>query len=155
MQPDAAGEPRDRAGPARVRRPELGIDQAVQQVRLPPVVPRERPHRDRPAPTTDPTDPGAGEHAAERPQVPAEHGLLRATAARSVQSIAIAEDKAGNTADAMKHLKLVLAAQAGVKPDVMKKAQAKLDEMSMKVGIAHADDRSRRHADHRSAATGR
>lgn len=49
--------------------------------------------------------------------------------------LAIAEDKAGNTADAMKHLKLVAAAQAGVKPDVIKKAQTKLDEMSMKVGL--------------------
>ena len=33
------------ARPARVGRPELGVDQAVQQVRLPPVVPRVRPHR--------------------------------------------------------------------------------------------------------------
>lgn len=49
--------------------------------------------------------------------------------------LALAEDKAGNTADAIKHLKVVLAAQAGVKPDVMKKAQAKEDELSMKVGM--------------------
>ena len=49
--------------------------------------------------------------------------------------LAIAEDKAGNTVDALKHLKLVLSAQAGVKPDIMKKAQAKQDEMSMKVGL--------------------
>lgn len=48
--------------------------------------------------------------------------------------LAIAEDKAGNTADAMKHMNVVLAAQ-GIKPDVMKKAQTKLDEMSMKVGV--------------------
>lgn len=48
--------------------------------------------------------------------------------------LAIAEDKAGLTPDAIKHVKLVLAAQ-GVKPDVMKKAQAKLDELSMKVGL--------------------
>lgn len=48
--------------------------------------------------------------------------------------LAIAEDKAGNTADAMRHMKVVLAAQ-GIKPDVMKKAQTKLDEMSMKVGL--------------------
>lgn len=49
--------------------------------------------------------------------------------------LAIAEDKAGNTPNAMKHMKLVLAAQTGVKADVMKKAQARLDEMSMKVGL--------------------
>jgi hypothetical protein len=48
--------------------------------------------------------------------------------------LAIAEDKAGMTPEAMKHMKLVLAAQ-GIKPAIMKSAQAKLDEMSMKVGI--------------------
>jgi hypothetical protein len=48
--------------------------------------------------------------------------------------LALAEDKAGLSPDAMKHIKLVLAAQ-GVKADVMKKAQAKLDELSMKVGL--------------------
>jgi hypothetical protein len=48
--------------------------------------------------------------------------------------LAIAEDKAGMTPDAIVHLKLVLAAQ-GVKPAIMKNAQARLDEFSMKVGV--------------------
>ncbi len=48
--------------------------------------------------------------------------------------LAIAEDKAGMTAEALKHLKLVLAAE-GVKPRIVKHAQSKLDELSMKVGI--------------------
>jgi hypothetical protein len=48
--------------------------------------------------------------------------------------LALAEDKAGMTPEAMKHLKLVTAAK-GVKPAIMKNAQAKLDELSMKVGI--------------------
>lgn len=48
--------------------------------------------------------------------------------------LAIAEDKAGLTADAIKHLKLVLAAE-GVKPRIVKTAQSKLDELSMKVGV--------------------
>ncbi|NVB77830.1 MAG: PEGA domain-containing protein [Kofleriaceae bacterium] len=48
--------------------------------------------------------------------------------------LALAEDKAGSTVDALAHLKVVAAAQ-GQKPDLMKKAQAKLDELSMKVGI--------------------
>ncbi|HTL32550.1 MAG TPA: PEGA domain-containing protein [Kofleriaceae bacterium] len=48
--------------------------------------------------------------------------------------LATAEDKAGDTPSAMTHLKLLAAAQ-GVKPDLVKKAQAKLDEFSMKVGV--------------------
>lgn len=48
--------------------------------------------------------------------------------------LALAEDKAGMTPAAMKHLKLVLAAQ-GLKASVMKNAQSKLDELSMKVGV--------------------
>ncbi len=48
--------------------------------------------------------------------------------------LAIAEDKAGNTPDALKHLKLVLAAQ-GLKPAMMKNAQTKHDEFSLKVGV--------------------
>lgn len=48
--------------------------------------------------------------------------------------LAVTEDKAGSTLDSLTHLKVVLAAQ-GQKPDLMKKAQAKLDEVSMKVGI--------------------
>lgn len=48
--------------------------------------------------------------------------------------LAIAEDKAGMTPDALVHLKLVLAAQ-GLKAALMKNAQKKLDELSMKVGI--------------------
>ncbi|HUS28661.1 MAG TPA: PEGA domain-containing protein [Kofleriaceae bacterium] len=48
--------------------------------------------------------------------------------------LANAEDKAGDTPSALKHMKLVVDAQ-GMKPDLVKKAQAKLDEMSMKVGV--------------------
>ncbi|HEY5945677.1 MAG TPA: PEGA domain-containing protein, partial [Kofleriaceae bacterium] len=48
--------------------------------------------------------------------------------------LALAEDKAGMTPDAMKHIKLVIAAQ-GIKPALMKNAQTKLDELSMKVGL--------------------
>jgi hypothetical protein len=48
--------------------------------------------------------------------------------------LALAEDKAGMPAAALRHLKLVLAAH-GIKPAIMKSAQAKLDEVSMKVGI--------------------
>jgi hypothetical protein len=48
--------------------------------------------------------------------------------------LAIAEDKAGKTIAALKHMKVVIAAQ-GVKPDILKKAQAKLDELSMKIGV--------------------
>jgi hypothetical protein len=47
--------------------------------------------------------------------------------------LAIALDKAGMTPDALKHIKLVLAAP-GLKPALMKNAQKKLDELSMKVG---------------------
>jgi hypothetical protein len=48
--------------------------------------------------------------------------------------LALAEDKAGMAPEAMKHLKIVLAAQ-GIKPAILKSAQAKLDEVSMKVGV--------------------
>jgi hypothetical protein len=48
--------------------------------------------------------------------------------------LALAEDKAGMTGAAMKHMQVVIAAQ-GVKASLVKNAQAKLDEMSMKVGI--------------------
>ncbi len=48
--------------------------------------------------------------------------------------LALALDKAGNTPEALKHLKIVTTAQ-GIKASVMKNAQAKLDELSMKVGI--------------------
>jgi PEGA domain-containing protein len=47
--------------------------------------------------------------------------------------LALAEDKAGLTPEALKHLKIVVAAQ-GIKPAIMKNAQAKLEEFSMKVG---------------------
>jgi len=48
--------------------------------------------------------------------------------------LAVAEDKAGMTPEALTHLKIVIAAQ-GIKPAIMKNAQAKLDEFSMKVGV--------------------
>jgi hypothetical protein len=48
--------------------------------------------------------------------------------------LALAEDKAGMTPDALVHLRLVIAAQ-GIKPAIMKNAQARLDEFSMKVGV--------------------
>jgi hypothetical protein len=49
-------------------------------------------------------------------------------------SLATVLDKSGDIVGAMKACKVVLAAQ-GVKPDVLKKAQTKLDDLSMKVGI--------------------
>jgi len=49
--------------------------------------------------------------------------------------LAIALDKAGDTPGALKALKIVIAAQATVKADLLKKAQTKLDELSMKVGV--------------------
>lgn len=49
-------------------------------------------------------------------------------------NIALALEKAGDLPTAMKHLNTVLAA-ADIKPDVLKKAQAKLDELLMAVGI--------------------
>jgi hypothetical protein len=48
--------------------------------------------------------------------------------------LAVALDKAGDAVTAMNHLKKVLAAE-GIKPAVQKNAQARLDEMSMKIGI--------------------
>jgi len=48
--------------------------------------------------------------------------------------LADALDKSGDSVAAMKPLKGVLAAQ-NVKPDLTKKAQTKLDELSMKVGV--------------------
>jgi hypothetical protein len=48
--------------------------------------------------------------------------------------LATIEDKLGGTPDAIHHLKLAIAGQ-GVKPDVVKKAQAKLDELAAKVGM--------------------
>lgn len=44
------------------------------------------------------------------------------------------EDKLGTEVDAYKHVKLVVDAQPPVKADVLKKAQAKLDEIAAKVG---------------------
>jgi hypothetical protein len=49
-------------------------------------------------------------------------------------SLANALDKSGDVIGAMKACKIVLAAE-GAKPDVMQKAQTKLDELSMKVGV--------------------
>lgn len=48
--------------------------------------------------------------------------------------LALAEDKAGMAPEALAHLKVVIAAQ-GIKASIMKNAQAKLDDLSMKVGI--------------------
>jgi hypothetical protein len=48
--------------------------------------------------------------------------------------IALALDKAGDSVTAMNHLNKVLAS-GGMKPALLKSAQTKLDEMSMKVGI--------------------
>jgi len=48
-------------------------------------------------------------------------------------SMALAQDKAGDTPGALKTLKALLAVQ-GLKADLAKKAQARQDEMSMKVG---------------------
>jgi hypothetical protein len=47
--------------------------------------------------------------------------------------LAVVEDKLGRDADAYKHLQLVAKAD-GVKPDLMKKVQAKLDDVSAKIG---------------------
>ena len=49
-------------------------------------------------------------------------------------ALALVEDKLGAEADAYAHLKLVVDAQPPVKPDVLKKATAKLDEVTGKVG---------------------
>jgi PEGA domain len=50
-------------------------------------------------------------------------------------SLAVIEDKLGAEIDAYRHLKLVVDAQPPVKPDALKKAQTKLDEVIAKVGI--------------------
>jgi hypothetical protein len=50
-------------------------------------------------------------------------------------ALALVEDKLGGTPAAYHHLKLVIAAESGVKPDIQKKAQAKLDELAGKVGL--------------------
>src|SRR5262249_54365227 len=49
--------------------------------------------------------------------------------------LAIVEDKLGIDAAAYKHLKLVVDPNANAKPDIAKKAQAKLDEISAKIGV--------------------
>jgi hypothetical protein len=50
-------------------------------------------------------------------------------------ALALVADKAGNTVDALKYLKTVLAPDSGVRADITKKAQAKLDELELKVGV--------------------
>ena len=50
-------------------------------------------------------------------------------------ALALVEDKLGGTPAAYQHLKLVVAAESGVRADIQKKAQAKLDEVSGKVGL--------------------
>ena len=47
--------------------------------------------------------------------------------------LAVVEDKLGHHADAYKHLQIVARAD-GVKPDLMKKVQTKLDDVTAKVG---------------------
>jgi tetratricopeptide (TPR) repeat protein len=50
-------------------------------------------------------------------------------------ALSAAEEKAGLTADAYTHVKQLAAIKDGVKPDVVKKASAKLDELAGKVGL--------------------
>jgi hypothetical protein len=49
--------------------------------------------------------------------------------------LALVEDKLDAEAAAYNHLKLVVDPKSNVKPDVVKKAQAKLDELSAKIGL--------------------
>jgi len=49
--------------------------------------------------------------------------------------LANAEDKLGKLDDAVKYLRRVAATKTGVRPDVMKKATAKLEELSTKIGL--------------------
>jgi PEGA domain/Tetratricopeptide repeat len=49
--------------------------------------------------------------------------------------LANAEDKLGKIDEAVKHLRRVVNAQAGVRPDVLKKATARFEELSAKVGL--------------------
>lgn len=49
--------------------------------------------------------------------------------------LADAEDKLGKHDLAAKHYRVVLKAQSGIRPDVLKKATAKFDEVSTKVGM--------------------
>jgi len=49
--------------------------------------------------------------------------------------IAGVEDKLGKFDDAAKHYRMLATAKEGVKPDLIKKAAAKLDEVSVKIGI--------------------
>jgi len=49
--------------------------------------------------------------------------------------LASAEEKLGKLDEAVKHLRLVAGATAGVRPDVARKAAARLDDLSSKVGL--------------------
>jgi hypothetical protein len=49
--------------------------------------------------------------------------------------LAATEEKLGKLDLATRHLRTLLAAKEGVKPDVQKKAQAKFDDLTMKVGL--------------------
>jgi hypothetical protein len=49
--------------------------------------------------------------------------------------LALAEDKAGRLDGAVKHLRRVASAQPGVRPDVAKRATAKLEELLARVGL--------------------
>jgi hypothetical protein len=49
--------------------------------------------------------------------------------------LANAEDKLGKPCDAVKHLRLVIRTNAGVRPEVIKKATARLDDLAARVGV--------------------
>ncbi|MDB4964106.1 MAG: hypothetical protein JWP01_4105 [Myxococcales bacterium] len=49
--------------------------------------------------------------------------------------LAVTEEKLGKLDLATRHLRTLLAAKEGVRPDVQKKAQAKFDDLTMKVGL--------------------
>jgi hypothetical protein len=50
-------------------------------------------------------------------------------------ALALVEDKLGQLANAYQHCKLVVDPKANAKPDVVKKAQAELDQLTTKVGV--------------------
>jgi hypothetical protein len=49
--------------------------------------------------------------------------------------LAIAEEKLGKLDDAVKHLRRVVGAPSGVRPDIVKKATARLAELSTRIGL--------------------
>ena len=74
-QPHRAGQRRDLHRPQRLGCPPLGVDQAVQQVRLPPVVPRPRADHQRAGPA-HPPDPGSRHHRGQAAHKPSPDGVL-------------------------------------------------------------------------------